>query len=181
MHSFVTGFLCSTFYLWNLPILLCLVVYHSSFLQNSVLLCECTIIYPFTGWWAICVVPSFGLLWMVHYEHWHVCLLVRCVCISTGYILRNGSAGSQRRQMFNFDKAVQHFTKVVVPMYIPISGVRESQWLHIFAKLGIFFFILTFMWVWHGIILWFCFYFHFSPIHTLHGSRRHFLLTLFFR
>lgn len=82
---------------------------------------------------------------MVHYEHSHVCLLVRYVCIPTGYILRNGSAGSQRRQMFNFDKTVQHFTKMIVPVYIPISGVRESQWLHIFAKLGIFFFILTFM------------------------------------
>lgn len=90
MLFFVTGFFCSTFYLWDLPILLCLVVHHSFFLQNSMLLCECTIIYPFTGWWEV---ASFWLLWMVHYEHSHVCLLVGYVCISTGYILRNGSAG----------------------------------------------------------------------------------------
>lgn len=61
---------------------------------------------------------------MVHYEHSHMCLGGICMHFA-GYILRNGSVGAQSRQI-NFDKTVQHFTKVFVPMYIA-SAVCESS------------------------------------------------------
>ena len=95
---------------------------------------DCTIIFPFLCWPAFRIFPVFCNDWQSCYGHSFVPLLHRCKSFSEVYtnirnfwIVRVWAFSA----LLDFAKLV---SKMVVPIYIPISGILEFPFLHGFVR-----------------------------------------------